>query len=150
MSASKEILRLDHINLVVCDLEAAEAFFVLFGYTTEHKGELSGEWISEVVGLPEVRAEYARMARPGEATFIELIRYDHPAGEADARMAEANRLGLRHFAFAVDDLEGEVRRLRAAGVRFRGEVRTYPATGKKLVYAEGPEGVVVELAQYAG
>lgn len=59
-----------------------------------------------------------------------------------------NRIGIRHIAFAVDDIEALVSRLNDEGVSFFSEVRTYPATGKKLVYCRGPEGIILEFAQY--
>ena len=72
-----------------------------------------------------------------------------PAGSSDERAsAELNRLGLEHFGFAVEDLEGELDRLVKAGVRV-----VLPATevvgGTHLAYIEGPDDVLIELVQRA-
>jgi predicted enzyme related to lactoylglutathione lyase len=48
----------------------------------------------------------------------------------------------------VDDIEAEVERLRAAGVRFRNEIITGP--GGKQVLIEDPAGNPIELFQPAG
>ena len=72
-----------------------------------------------------------------------------PAGSSDERSsAELNRLGLEHFGFAVEDLEGELDRLVKAGIRV-----VLPATevvgGTHLAYIEGPDDVLIELVQRA-
>jgi hypothetical protein len=47
--------------------------------------------------------------------------------------------------FAVDDLQNEVRRLRAAGIEARTDVLDFH--GRKLVFLRGPEGITVELSE---
>jgi catechol 2,3-dioxygenase-like lactoylglutathione lyase family enzyme len=53
--------------------------------------------------------------------------------------------GWNRFSLAVDDLDAEVERLGAAGVRFRNEVVT--GVGGRQVLAEDPSGNPVELFQ---
>jgi len=142
------IERLDHINIVVSDLEKARDFFLLFGFRECSFSELSGEWISSIVGLEDVRARYVALALPGSNTNIELIEYTSPKSERDWQVSQANQIGLRHLAFAVDDIEAEVRRLAEAGIGFMSPVRTYEKSGKKLVYFHGPDGILLELAEY--
>ena len=144
------IKNLDHVNIVVSSLENAEGFFRLLGFEKHHEGELSGPWISEVVGLEGVRARYVALSLPGDRAAVELIRYDAPPGKPAPEVNRPNDVGYRHLAFAVEDLEGEVRRLREAGVEFMGDVRIYPETGKKLVYFQGPDRIILELAEYPG
>lgn len=140
--------RLDHINIVVSDLDAAAGFFRLLGFVEEDRAELGGAWISAIVGLPGVRAEYIALRLPGSATRLELIAYRHPPSPASADAARANRIGFRHLALAVDDIDAEVARLKAAGVEFLSAVQTFPASGKKLVYFLGPDRILLELAEY--
>ena len=140
--------RLDHLNIVVSDLDAAAAFFRLLGFVEEDRAELGGAWLSAVVGLPAVRAEYIALRLPGSATRLELIAYRHPPSPLSAGIADANRIGFRHLALAVDDIAAEVARLQAAGVEFLSEIQTFPASGKKLVYFPGPDGILLELAEY--
>ena len=77
-----------------------------------------------------------------------LIEYKSPKSERDPRLGKSNQIGLRHLAFAVDDIETEVRRLTEAGIEFMSSVRTYEKSGKKLVYFHGPDGILLELAEY--
>jgi catechol 2,3-dioxygenase-like lactoylglutathione lyase family enzyme len=139
---------IDHLNIVVRDVEGMALFFESLGFVQEDRARLEGEWISSIVGLEDVQAEYIKLHLPGTAMRLELIRYEHPTLEADPLCGQANRPGFRHLAFEVEDIEAEVCRLSEQGISFLGPVQTYAVTGKKLVYFRGPEGVLLELAEY--
>ena len=69
------IKHIDHINIVVSDLETSVSFF------TEHldfqvykRDDLQGDWISKVVGLEHVKATYVQLILPGSETTLELIQ----------------------------------------------------------------------------
>ena len=55
--------------------------------------------------------------------------------------------GWNRIHFVTDDLDGDVERLRAAGVQFRNEVVTGP--GGAQILALDPAGNLVELFQPA-
>lgn len=141
-------MRLDHINIVVRDLETARAFFDLFGFKVRDEAALSGEWISRVVGLESVEARYLQLESDRSPTMIELITYDHPPSPLSTDAYRANEIGYRHIAFEVEDIEAEVTRLKCAGMVFLSPIHTYERTGKRIIYGRGPEGILVELAQY--
>jgi len=65
------------------------------------------------------------------------------------RNAPANTLGLRHLAFAVDDIDAAVASLRARGSELVGAVENYQDI-YRLCYVRGPEGIIVELAEKIG
>jgi catechol 2,3-dioxygenase-like lactoylglutathione lyase family enzyme len=140
--------RLDHINIVVTDLSKAREFFLNLGFEEGDSSTLSGEWISAIVGLEGVDASYVSLHLPGSETAIELLEYRHPASNRDPDMGKANQLGFRHLAFAVSDIEATVRKLRQMEVEFLSDIQTYEKTGKRLVYFYGPDGILLELAQY--
>lgn len=142
------IKQLDHVNLVVTDLDKAQEFFSLLGFVPKASGELSGDWIAKIVALRDVKAKYVALCLPGCSVNVELIQYYSPAGDIDPNISQANQIGLRHLAFEVTDIEQVVDKLRANGVEFLSEVQVYPATGKSLVYFYGPDGVLFEFAQY--
>jgi catechol 2,3-dioxygenase-like lactoylglutathione lyase family enzyme len=56
--------------------------------------------------------------------------------------------GWNRLHLIVDDLPGEVARLRAAGVKFRNDIVTGP--GGKQILLEDPSGNPVELFEPAG
>ena len=73
-----------------------------------------------------------------------------PASSAGRPMPDGRQPGpggWNRIHFIVDDIEGEVARLRAEGVSFRNEIVTGP--GGKQILAEDPSGNVVELFQPA-
>jgi catechol 2,3-dioxygenase-like lactoylglutathione lyase family enzyme len=55
--------------------------------------------------------------------------------------------GWNRIHFVVDDIEAEVERLRAAGVRFRNDIVTGP--GGRQVLVEDPAGNPIEIFQPA-
>ena len=142
------ITHLDHINIVVENLAETESFFRMLGFQKTHEGDLSGTWISEIVGLDNVNAHYVALSLPGNRTTLELIHYESPQGDNASFSSKANDTGFRHLAFEVEDIHAEVLRLKKNGVSFLSEVRTYEATGKQLIYFYGPEKILLELAQY--
>jgi catechol 2,3-dioxygenase-like lactoylglutathione lyase family enzyme len=142
------ITRIDHINIVVSNLEEAESFFRLLGFKEKDSSTLSGEWISTIVGLEDVRARYVALSLPDTDLNVELIAYASPPSGGSLQIDTANRIGFRHLALAVKDIEAEVERLKVAGVVFKSPIQIFPRTGKKLVYFNGPDGILLELAEY--
>ena len=143
------IRRVDHINVVVSDLERAEKFFVALGFCRKDAATLQGEWISRVVGLKEVEACYVALALPGGGTNLELIQYSSPGYKGQEGVSDPNRLGFRHLAFEVENIEEVAAGLKERGVECLSEIEVFPKTGKKLVYFIGPDGILLELAEYS-
>lgn len=54
--------------------------------------------------------------------------------------------GLEHFGIRTDDMEATVADLKAAGVKFRDEVRSF-APGVKIAFFWAPENVLIELVE---
>jgi catechol 2,3-dioxygenase-like lactoylglutathione lyase family enzyme len=143
------IERMDHVGIVVEDLVAATAFFVELGLELQGEGRVEGGWVDRVVGLEGVRAEIAMMQTPDGHGRIELSKFHAPSGQGGDRDMSANTPGIRHIAFAVDDIDAVVARLRARGVELVGEVQRY-RDSYRLCYVRGPEGIIVELAERIG
>ena len=80
---------------------------------------------------------------------LELAKFHAPSGQGGDRHAPANTPGIRHVAFAVDDIDAAVAGLRARGGELVGEVENYEDI-YRLCYVRGPEGIIVELAERIG
>ncbi len=143
------VRRLDHVGVVVEDLDAGLAFFLALGLECAGSTTVEGEWVDRVVGLEDVRSEVIYLRTSGGDAGLELIRYSSPRDDSAPELAAANRLGIRHVAFAVDDMDGVIERLRGAGFTNVGEVVDYEDSFR-LCYVRGPEGIIVELAQHLG
>ena len=140
---------MDHVGIVVDDLAAAKAFFVELGLKLEGEGTVEGDWVDRIVGLEGVRAELAMMETPDEHGRLELVKFHSPTVRAGDGHARANTLGIRHVAFAVDDIDAALAGLRAHGGELVGEVERYGDI-YRLCYVRGPEGIIVELAERIG
>ncbi|MCW3030091.1 MAG: putative lyase [Solirubrobacterales bacterium] len=143
------IQRMDHVGIVVEDLAAATAFFLELGLELQGEGAVEGGWVDRVVGLEGVRAEIAMVQTPDGRARLELTKFHAPSGREGDRHAPANTGGIRHLAFAVDDIDAVVAGLRARGAELVGEVERYEDR-YRLCYVRGPEGIIVELAQQLG
>lgn len=141
------IKRIDHLNIVVSDLEKAKEFFLLFGFTEGISSELDTDFLETLTGIRCSGGRFVALHHSGSNISLELLRFDS-GPEAEDGIGVANRIGLRHLAFEVTDIEAEVSRLRAHGVQFIGEIQTWTKTGKRLIYLYGPDGILLELAQY--
>jgi catechol 2,3-dioxygenase-like lactoylglutathione lyase family enzyme len=143
------IQRMEHVGIVVDDLAAATAFFVELGLKLQGEAPVEGGWVDRVVGLEGVRAEIAMMETPDGHGRVELTKFHAPSGRSGDRHAPANAPGIRHVAFAVNDIDAVVARLRARGVELVGEMERYK-NSYRLCYVRGPEGIIVELAEQIG
>jgi len=147
---------IDHVNLVVADLERMADFYTrLLDMKITKRVTISGEWIDRTVNLKGVTADVIYLDPPS-GPRVELLRYRSPAADRPASLGESNTPGLRHLAFRVRDIESIADRLGQAGVRFFSQVQRVPVeqvsyggdVQKYLVYFHDPEGNLLELCEY--
>ena len=146
---------IDHVNLVVADLEAMIAFYRdVLGLRLTKRATIHGDWIDAVTGLAGVRADVAFLELPA-GPAIEMIRYRSPRSSRPAGLGEPHSQGLRHIAFRVADLDALAAAIRAVGVALLSPVQQVPdaqvefaQVRKRLVYCRDPEGNLLELCAY--
>ena len=141
------IARIDHLNIVVSDLEQSKGFFLLLGFSEGLSAELDSAFLEALSGIAGTRGRFVTLHHPGANVALELLQFDRDGG-ADPGLGRADRIGLRHLAFAVTDIDATVKRLMEHGVEFLSPVQTWHHTGKRLVYCHGPDGILLELAEY--
>ncbi len=141
------IQRMDHVSVVVDDLEAAKAFFVDLGMELEGEAPIEGPWVDRINALEGVRVEIAMMKTPEGNGRLELTKFHSPkVVRPEPENALGNTLGLRSVMFTVDDIDAAVDGLRARGAELVGEVEQYEDS-YRLCYVRGPEGIIVALSQ---
>jgi catechol 2,3-dioxygenase-like lactoylglutathione lyase family enzyme len=141
------IKRLDHVSVVVDDLDAAVAFFTTLGMTVEDQMPVEGPWVDRVNGLERVQVDIVMMRIPDGHGRLELTKFRHPnLVESQPAIAPPNTLGLRSVMFTVESLDDTVARLRANGAELIGEVAQYEDV-YRLCYLRGPAGIIVALAE---
>jgi methylmalonyl-CoA epimerase len=127
---------IDHIAVVVADLEATVTLYTqTLGFTEVYREIVEDQGV-EVVGV-----------RTGEA-IIELLR---PLDEASpiARFRGDAASKLHHTAYRVSDLSGELARLKARGIRLIDEQPRRGAHGNTIAFLHprSTGGVLIELCQ---
>ena len=142
------VKRFDHVTFVVQDMEEATRFFGLLGFQVDIDVMISGGVIAQYMGIEGIEARHVTLVLAGSPVRqeIQLVKYHHPDPFPDPHIHDLNKLGYNHVCFAVDDIEAEVARLKAHGVKFRNEIMDFH--NRKLIYFYGPEGVTLELAQW--
>jgi catechol 2,3-dioxygenase-like lactoylglutathione lyase family enzyme len=139
-------VRMDHVSVVVDDLEAAEAFFVELGLEVEGEAPLEGPSVDGLNAIEGVRTHIAMLRTPDGHGRLELTKFHSPTAVSAGRESTPNTLGLRSVMFEVDDIESVVAGLRAHGGELIGELVHHGDT-YRLCYVRGPAGIIVELAE---
>lgn len=129
---------LDHVAIVVADLDAALALYSqTLGFTPIYREIVADQGV-EVVGL-----------RCGEAVIELLLPLD--PGSAIARYRGDAASKLHHTAYRVPDLPAELARLRSLGIRLIDEQPRRGAHGNAIAFLHPAStgGVLIELCQRA-
>jgi catechol 2,3-dioxygenase-like lactoylglutathione lyase family enzyme len=135
-----------HIGLVVEDLDETVRFLAVLGLDCGKPSTFSGGWIDRIIGLENATVEVVMARGPDGSDVFEVVRFHSPSAGAQEPAPAANRPGLRHVAFKVDDVRGVVDRVRASGWETVGEIVDFENTFL-LCYVRGPDGLIVELAE---
>jgi len=141
-----KIHRIDHVGVIVNDLSAAKEFFHDFGLEVRGEWEMESELLNQMSGFTDVKVACVGLGTSDGQTWIELIKYYRPADENKIQQPFANTLGIRHIAFAVEDIEAIVAKLKENGKEIFSEIQNYEGQ-YKLCYCRGPEGIILELAE---
>ena len=75
-----------------------------------------------------------------DGVWIELFEKAAPA-----RLTEPEALGLRHIAFATDDLDKKLERLHQNGIETEA-IRTDPH-GRRFTFLKDPDGLPIEIKE---
>jgi catechol 2,3-dioxygenase-like lactoylglutathione lyase family enzyme len=137
----------DHMTVVVTDLDEARRFFGLLGFVERVAVVVSGERISQYMGIAGWEADHVTLELPGAPSHqeVQLLRFHRPAITVDDGAGSLQRTGFNHVCFRVGDLDAMLAHLAAHGVTPRNEVLDFHE--RRLVFLDGP-GVVVELAEW--
>jgi glyoxylase I family protein len=106
----------------------------------------SKRFYTEVLGLTLLAEAYRAERQSWKCDLdagnarIELFSFPAPP----PRPSRPEACGLRHLAFAVDDLAAEVARLEAFGIAVE-PVRVDPYTGQLFTFFADPDGLPLEL-----
>jgi methylmalonyl-CoA/ethylmalonyl-CoA epimerase len=130
--------RIDHIGIAVTDLEAsAELYAQQFDMREQHRETVEEQGVEAV--LYEV----------GDG-HIELIK-PLSADSGVAKFIERNGEGMHHIAYAVDDIDAALERVKAAGLRLIDEQPRKGIRGSRVAFLhpKSTAGVLTEIVEPA-
>ena len=131
--------KIEHIGIAVNDLSVSIPLYEQLLNTPCYKTE-----------LVETEGVQTAFFQTGESKIelLETTREDGPIGKFISKKGE----GIHHIAFAVDDIEAEMRRLKALGFELLSDLPKAGADGKLVCFLHPKDtgGVLVELCMDAG
>jgi len=127
------MVRFEHANLVVSDIEATLDFILTAFPHWDVRGQGNMEWH----GKPR------RWLHVGDDNYYVTLNDD---GEGENRDLTGHQPGLAHLGFVVDDLDGIVKRLQAKGHRIDIEGPEHPY--RRNIYFLDPAGFQFEFVEY--
>ena len=128
--------RLDHVGIAVVDLDAARAFYErVLGLEVVHEEVLADQGVHEL--LFAMGDAYVQLVAP--------LGPDTPVGRFLARRGE----GIHHVGYAVADVAGALKELRASGVEVVDQEPRVGSAGTTVafVHPKAVRGVLIELVQ---
>lgn len=127
---------IEHIGIAVSDLEQSIALYTRLLDTPCYK--------TEVVDSEQVTTAFFKK---GDQK-IELLASNNPEGTI-AKFIDKRGEGIHHVAYAVEDINAEIQRLKADGFAFVSEEPKRGADNKWVVFVHPKTagGVLVELCQ---
>lgn len=117
-----------HIAIIVSNYEVSKDFYV---------NKLGFEIIRE--NYRPARKDYKLDLRLGDCE-LEIFGVSNPP----KRLTRPEACGLRHLAFAVEDVEATVKELEHMGIVCE-PIRVDEFTGKKMTFFADPDGLPLEL-----
>ncbi|MGI9549755.1 MAG: methylmalonyl-CoA epimerase [Aurantibacter sp.] len=128
--------KIEHIGVAVDNLEKSNLLFEKLLGTPHYKIE---EVLSE-----GVRTSFFKSG-PNKIELLEATSEDSPI----AKFLERKGEGVHHVAFAVDDIEAEMERLKKEGFNLLDEIPKKGADNKLVafVHPKSANGILIELCQ---
>jgi len=147
-------IRYRHTNIVAEDWDALARFYeqVLGCVRVPPEREHVGEWLERGTGVPGAHIRGVHLRLPGfdaDGPTLEIFTY---AANLPKPVTAANREGLAHLAFEVDNVEDALALILEHGGRAVGEVVTHevPGVGRLIfAYATDPEGNILEIQRWS-
>jgi len=129
-------MHIDHIGIAVQSLEKGNLLYELLLKTPPYKSE-------------EVQSEgvITSFFRTGESK-VELLVATHPESPIQ-KFIDKKGEGIHHIAFAVENIEEEIARLKQSGLQFIAETPKKGADNKLIcfLHPKSTGGVLIELCQ---
>lgn len=128
--------KIEHIGIAVKDINASNSLFEALFDKPHYK--------TETVVSEGVKTSFFEVG-PNKIELLQATNDNSPI----AKFIEKKGEGIHHIAFAVDNIEKEIKRLKEKGFKMIHEVPKKGADNKIIAFLhpKGTNGVLVELCQ---
>lgn len=141
-----------HTNIISKDWKKLADFYIKVFDCKPASSErnLFGDWLEKGTGVKGAKLKGAHLVLPGyekDGPTLEIFQYEEMEEKPPPA---ANRLGIGHLAFAVEDVEAVFQKLLENGGQRIGEAvsKDYGAGTLTFVYAADPEGNMIEIQNW--
>jgi glyoxylase I family protein len=124
-----KITKIHHVAIICSNYEVSKKFYL----------EVLGCSIIQETFRTE-RNSYKLDLQVGNGDMIELFSFPHPP----ERVSNPEACGLRHLAFAVEDIDESVAYLQSKQIDVE-EIRLDEITGKRFTFFQDPDNLPLEI-----
>jgi catechol 2,3-dioxygenase-like lactoylglutathione lyase family enzyme len=141
------ITKTAHVAINVVDAERSIPFWRdVLGLKQIADVEMEGNFLDTVQGKQNMRYRIVKFVSP-EGFMLEVLEslnHRMPAAEKST----LQDVGLRHFAFEVDDVDAVFRHVKGLGCETVSEPCTCEDGSMRLFFVRDPEGNLVEIMEF--
>ena len=134
-----------HIGIVVSNLDRSIYFYKnLLGLKIIKEMNEKGNYIDTILSLKNIVVKTIKMGAD-DGNKVELLYFK----SSPKRLSNKSLIsvGYSHFAFTVDNIDKEYRKLKRNGVIFNSLPEISPDGYAKVVFCRDPDGAFIELVE---
>lgn len=139
-------MKIDHVAIVVEDLEQAAAFYEKLGFADGRRFD-----VEERYPGAEAAHRYRAVILRGDQRDGSVIWLMEPTGQEGPlrRFLERRGPGLHHLGLLTSDIEADAGKVQQQGIRFIRPVHDFGDDGeiRALIHPDDGHGVLIELLQ---
>ncbi len=135
-----------HVGIVVNDLDKTKDFWIKsLGFQLHIKALEQSPYIDELLGIKDPNLTTVKLI-DSKGFIIELLKFNNYQVEK-SWSGDLKTTGLTHIALTVDNLDELVDSLKKQNYQLMSEIKISPNGKVKVVFAKGPEGIMLELVE---
>jgi len=143
-----------HTNIIARDWKKLAHFYQeVFGCVIlSPERDIEDAWLDQVTGVPKAHLKGAHLQLPGygdDGPTLEIFQYTNNEPRPDTK---ANREGIMHLAFEVDNIDEATSAVLQNGGSKVGDIASIEIEGagrRNLIYLADPEGNIIELQSWS-
>lgn len=136
-----------HTGIAVADIDETLSFLrKTLGAEVAFEARGMTDLISQMTGIPGLRADLVQCRVPYSAQYLEVIQFHGVPDAADPRLPIWP--GRAHTAYLVPDINLAIEHTLDSGGAVLGQITEF--SEGRAVYCQGPDGMVIEWEEAKG